>query len=42
VPLTVDDLVGYFRAGSKPPAQFRIGVEQEKIGVRDSGAPGPR
>jgi len=41
VPLTVDDLVGYFRAGSKPPAQFRIGVEQEKIGVRDSGAPVP-
>jgi glutamate--cysteine ligase len=39
VPLTVDDLVGYFRAGSKPPAQFRIGVEQEKIGVRQDGAP---
>jgi glutamate--cysteine ligase len=41
VPLTVDDLVGYFRAGSKPPAQFRIGVEQEKIAVRDGGAPAP-
>ena len=37
--LTVDDLVGYFRAGAKPRAQFRIGIEQEKIGIRPSGAP---
>jgi len=41
VPLAVDDLVGYFRAGSKPLAKFRIGVEQEKIGVRQDGAPVP-
>jgi glutamate--cysteine ligase len=39
VSLTVDDLVGYFRAGAKPRAQFRIGIEQEKIGIRPGGAP---
>jgi len=37
VPLSVDDLVGYFRAGSKASSQFRIGIEQEKIGVRPGG-----
>jgi glutamate--cysteine ligase len=39
VSLSVDDLVGYFRAGAKPRADFRIGIEQEKIGVRKTGAP---
>ncbi len=37
--LSVDDLVAYFRAGAKPRAQFRIGIEQEKIGARQNGAP---
>jgi len=39
VALSVDDLVGYFRAGAKPREQFRIGLEQEKIGARQNGAP---
>jgi glutamate--cysteine ligase len=39
VSLTVDHLVGYFRAGGKAAAEFRIGVEQEKIGVREGGEP---
>jgi glutamate--cysteine ligase len=39
VPLTVDDLVEYFRAGGKTAPAFRIGVEQEKIGVREDGEP---
>jgi glutamate--cysteine ligase len=39
VPLTVEDLIGYFRGGSKTRAEFRIGIEQEKIGVRQNGAP---
>jgi glutamate--cysteine ligase len=42
---TIDDLVGYFRMGAKPRAAFRVGVEQEKIGVRATGGvvpyPGP-
>ena len=37
--LSLDDLIGYFRAGAKPRAQFRIGIEQEKIGARADGAP---
>ncbi|HEY7374793.1 MAG TPA: glutamate-cysteine ligase family protein [Polyangia bacterium] len=37
--LSVDELVAYFCAGAKPRAQFRIGIEQEKIGARRSGAP---
>jgi len=39
VSLTVEDLIGYFRGGSKPRSEFRIGIEQEKIGVRPGGAP---
>jgi glutamate--cysteine ligase len=39
VSLSVDDLIGYFRAGAKPRSQFRIGIEQEKIGARRNGAP---
>jgi glutamate--cysteine ligase len=39
VSLSVDDLIGYFRAGAKPRAQFRVGIEQEKIGTRPDGAP---
>ena len=37
--LSVDDLIGYFRAGAKPRKQFRIGIEQEKIGARRNGGP---
>ena len=40
MPLSVDDLVAYFRAGAKPRAQFRVGIEQEKIGVRADGRAG--
>jgi glutamate--cysteine ligase len=39
VSLSVDDLIAYFRAGAKPRAQFRIGIEQEKLGTRLDGAP---
>jgi glutamate--cysteine ligase len=39
VSLSVDELVAYFSAGAKPRAQFRIGIEQEKIGARRGGAP---
>jgi glutamate--cysteine ligase len=35
---TLDELVGYFRAGAKPRTAFRVGVEQEKIAVRADGA----
>jgi glutamate--cysteine ligase len=40
-PLSVPDLVAYFRSGGKPPADFRIGIEQEKIAVRSDGSPVP-
>jgi glutamate--cysteine ligase len=39
VSLSVDDLIGYFRSGAKTRAHFRIGIEQEKIGARQNGAP---
>jgi glutamate--cysteine ligase len=39
VSLSVDDLIGYFRAGAKPRVLFRIGIEQEKLGARADGAP---
>jgi glutamate--cysteine ligase len=39
--LSLEDLVAYFRGGSKPPASFRVGIEQEKIGVREDGTPVP-
>ena len=32
-----DDLVGYLRAGEKPPELWRVGVEHEKIAVRREG-----
>jgi glutamate--cysteine ligase len=38
---SVDELVAYFRGGAKSRAAFRVGVEQEKIAVRSSGAPVP-
>jgi glutamate--cysteine ligase len=41
VPLSVEELVAYFHAGAKPRARFRLGIEQEKIGVRDDGTPVP-
>src|SRR5262245_6404037 len=39
VPLSLGDLIDYFRAGAKPRAEFRIGIEQEKMGARRDGAP---
>jgi glutamate--cysteine ligase len=39
VALSVDDLIGYFSGGAKPRAEFRVGIEQEKIGARADGAP---
>lgn len=41
MPLSVDDLVQYFRNGAKPRADFRIGIEQEKIAVTAAGRPVP-
>src|SRR6185369_29007 len=38
---TVADLVAYFRSAAKPPDAFRVGVEQEKIGVLADGRPVP-
>jgi glutamate--cysteine ligase len=40
-PLTLDDLLAYFRGGAKPPSAFRVGIEQEKIAVYDDGSPVP-
>lgn len=40
-PVTVERLASYFRAASKPQAQWRVGVEQEKLAVRDDGSPVP-
>ncbi|HEX3698070.1 MAG TPA: glutamate-cysteine ligase family protein [Polyangia bacterium] len=36
-PLATEDLRAYFLGGAKPRAQFRIGIEQEKIGVLPDG-----
>ena len=33
-PLTLDDLTGWFAAGSKPRTQWRVGAEHEKFGFR--------
>ncbi len=30
---SIDDLIGYFRAGEKPAERWRVGTEHEKIGV---------
>jgi len=40
-PLSVRDLVAYFRSAAKPPVAFRVGVEQEKIPVLDDGGAVP-
>lgn len=40
-PLTASDLVAYFRSGAKSTAEFRIGIEQEKIAVTEDGRPVP-
>jgi glutamate--cysteine ligase len=37
----VSDLIEYFRVAAKPPSAFRVGIEQEKIAVRDDGGPVP-
>jgi glutamate--cysteine ligase len=34
-------LTAYFRAGAKPASEWRVGVEQEKIGVYADGSPVP-
>lgn len=34
---SLEDLVGYFRAGEKPRDRWRLGVEHEKLGVRLPG-----
>ncbi|HEY5089032.1 MAG TPA: glutamate-cysteine ligase family protein, partial [Polyangia bacterium] len=39
--MTASDLVAYFRSGAKPTADFRIGIEQEKIAVTEDGHPVP-
>jgi glutamate--cysteine ligase len=39
VSLSVDELIAYFRGGAKSRDQFRIGIEQEKLGTRPDGAP---
>ena len=36
-----DDLVAYFRNRARPPERFLVGIEQEKLAVRPSGAPVP-
>src|SRR5215831_5840314 len=38
---SVDALVGYFRSAAKPAGAFRVGIEQEKIGVLAGGRPVP-
>jgi glutamate--cysteine ligase len=38
---SVGELVEYFRGGAKATSAFRVGVEQEKIAVRDDGLPVP-
>ncbi|HET6282776.1 MAG TPA: glutamate-cysteine ligase family protein, partial [Polyangia bacterium] len=40
-PLSILDLIDYFRGGAKPRAAWRIGIEQEKIGVLSDGGPVP-
>lgn len=31
---SLDDLIGYFRAGEKPRERFRVGIEHEKLALR--------
>jgi glutamate--cysteine ligase len=38
---SVQDLVEYLRGAAKPRAQWRVGIEQEKIGVLADGRPVP-
>src|SRR3954464_7473078 len=40
-PLSIEDLVAYSRSGAKDRTSFRIGIEQEKIAVRQDGRPVP-
>src|SRR5260370_41348483 len=40
-PLMMEDLVAYFSTAAKPRVQFRIGIEQEKIGVLPDGSAVP-
>ncbi len=35
------DLIGYLRAGEKPPERWLVGIEHEKLAVLASGAPVP-
>jgi glutamate--cysteine ligase len=36
-----DVLIAHFSTASKPPSQWRVGVEQEKLAVRPDGSPVP-
>jgi glutamate--cysteine ligase len=38
---SIDDLVAYFHTWARPRSQFLVGVEQEKLAVRTTGAPVP-
>lgn len=40
-PPSATELVNYFRSAAKPRAAWRIGIEQEKIGVLPDGGPVP-
>ena len=40
-PNSVPTFGDYFRAAGKPPAEWQVGIEQEKLGVRSDGSPVP-
>src|SRR5438128_2437263 len=40
-PPTAQDLLDYFHNAAKPRSEWRVGLEQEKIGVLATGAPVP-
>jgi glutamate--cysteine ligase len=35
---SLDDLIGYFRSGEKPRERWRVGIEHEKLALRDPDA----
>lgn len=40
-PLGIEDLIAELRDAAKPPAQWRVGLEHEKLAVRADGRPVP-
>jgi len=38
---SLEDLIGYFRSGEKPAARWRVGIENEKLGLTARGTPIP-